>query len=45
MMIAFIFFRLLSLKIDKPGNLKVELDLWIPEYNLALEYQGKNWNI
>ena len=35
------FFLITNLKIDKPGNLRIELDLWIPAYNLALEYQGK----
>lgn len=23
------------------SNMNIELDIWIPEYNLALEYHGK----
>jgi len=26
---------------DEENNLKIELDVWVPKYNLALEYQGE----
>jgi hypothetical protein len=27
--------------VDEEGGRRMQLDVWIPQYNLALEYQGR----